>query len=89
MVNALLAREGEDCTLPCLVTDPAVTYLSLMTCSGSAALPAGLSFTADPQKGVIIHNVTKAFEGCYVCAGLMGGTTVKSSQYDVSVRRGP
>lgn len=87
MVNGLLAREGEDCTLPCLVTDPAVTRLSLVACSG-AALPAGLSFTADPQKGVIIHNITKAFEGCYVCTGLMDGTTVKSSEYDVNVRRG-
>ncbi|XP_026799071.3 KIT proto-oncogene, receptor tyrosine kinase b [Pangasianodon hypophthalmus] len=88
MVNGLLAREGEDCTLPCLVTDPAVTHLSLLTCSGTA-VPTGLSFTADPQKGIIIHNITKAFEGCYVCTGLMGGTTVKSSQYDVNVRRVP
>lgn len=87
MVNGLLVKEGEDCTLPCLVTDPGVTRLSLLTCSGTA-LPPGLSFTADPQKGVVIRNITKAFEGCYVCTGLMDETTVMSSQYDVNVRRG-
>lgn len=87
MVNDLLVKEGEDCTLPCLVTDPAVTHLSLLTCSGTA-LPAGLSFSADPQRGAVIHNITKAFEGCYVCTGLMDGSTVKSSQYNVNVRRG-
>lgn len=87
MVNGLLAKEGDDCTLPCLVTDPAVTSLSLLSCSGSA-VPAGLSYTADLQKGIVIHNITKAFEGCYVCTGLMGGITVKSSQYDVNVRQG-
>ncbi|GAA6091919.1 KIT proto-oncogene, receptor tyrosine kinase b isoform X2 [Tachysurus ichikawai] len=88
MVNGLLVKEGEDCTLPCLVTDPAVTSLSLLSCRGSA-VPAGLSYTADPQKGIVIHNITKVFEGCYVCTGLMGGVTVKSRQYNVNVRRVP
>ncbi|KAF7686778.1 KIT proto-oncogene, receptor tyrosine kinase b [Silurus meridionalis] len=88
MMSGLLAKEGEDCTLPCLVTDPAVTHLSPLTCSGTA-VPAGLSFTADPQKGIVIHNISKAFEGCYVCTGVMGGTMVKSSQYNVNVRLVP
>ncbi|XP_062864554.1 KIT proto-oncogene, receptor tyrosine kinase b [Trichomycterus rosablanca] len=88
MMKGLLVREGEDCTLPCLVTDPAVTRLSLLTCSGVAP-PAGLSYSADPQRGVVIHNMTKAFEGCYMCTGDMGGVGVRSSQYDVDVRLVP
>ncbi|XP_066505647.1 KIT proto-oncogene, receptor tyrosine kinase b [Hoplias malabaricus] len=88
MVSGLLVKEGKDCTLPCLVTDPAVTDLSLHLCSGSP-LPAGLTYTTDLQRGITIYNVSKAFEGCYVCTGLMGGVTVQSSQYNVDVRLVP
>ncbi|KAI4896207.1 hypothetical protein NFI96_030855 [Prochilodus magdalenae] len=88
MVNGLLVREGKNCTLPCLVTDPAVTDLSLVTCSGDP-LPADLSYSTNLQRGITIHNVSKAFEGCYVCTGVMGGVTMSSSQYDVDVRLVP
>uniref|UniRef100_A0A8B9JH56 receptor protein-tyrosine kinase n=1 Tax=Astyanax mexicanus TaxID=7994 RepID=A0A8B9JH56_ASTMX len=87
MVNGLLVKEGMDCTLPCLVTEPAVTGLSLLTCSGDP-LPAGLSYSTDSHKGITIHNISKTFEGCYVCAGNMGAVIVKSSQYTVDVRLG-
>ncbi|KAG9259947.1 mast/stem cell growth factor receptor kita-like [Astyanax mexicanus] len=88
MVNGLLVKEGMDCTLPCLVTEPAVTGLSLLTCSGDP-LPAGLSYSTDSHKGITIHNISKTFEGCYVCAGNMGAVIVKSSQYTVDVRLVP
>lgn len=87
MLNGLLAKEGEDCTFPCLVTDPAVSQLSLQTCSDSA-LPTGLTYIAHPQRGITIRNVSKAFEGCYVCAGQMDDVPVKSSQYNLDVRLG-
>uniref|UniRef100_A0A672S6F9 receptor protein-tyrosine kinase n=1 Tax=Sinocyclocheilus grahami TaxID=75366 RepID=A0A672S6F9_SINGR len=88
MVDGLLVREGEDGTLPCLVTDPAVNHLSLLPCTGSA-LPAGLIYIAHPQRGITIRNVSKAFEGCYVCAGEMDEKPVKSSQYNLGVRLVP
>ncbi|XP_051993223.1 mast/stem cell growth factor receptor kita-like [Xyrauchen texanus] len=88
MVNGLLVREGEDCTLPCLVTDPAVSHLYLLTCAGSA-LPGGLNYTTHPQRGITIRNVSKAFEGCYICAGQMDGVPVQSSQYNLDVRQVP
>uniref|UniRef100_A0A8C2E9V0 receptor protein-tyrosine kinase n=1 Tax=Cyprinus carpio TaxID=7962 RepID=A0A8C2E9V0_CYPCA len=87
MLDGLLVREGENGTLACLVTDPAVTHLSLLPCTGSA-LPAGLTYIADPQKGITIRNVSKAFEGCYICAGEMDEKPVKSSQYNLVVRLG-
>ncbi|KAM7394169.1 hypothetical protein PAMP_020986 [Pampus punctatissimus] len=34
MVNIILVRAGEDCTIPCLVTDPKITHLDLETCDG-------------------------------------------------------
>ncbi|XP_065110676.1 KIT proto-oncogene, receptor tyrosine kinase b [Paramisgurnus dabryanus] len=88
MLNGLLAKEGENCTLPCLVTDPAVSQLSLQTCAGSA-LPDGLTYTTHPQRGITIRNVSKAFEGCYVCAGEMDEVPVRSSEYNLDVRLVP
>uniref|UniRef100_A0A671MKF5 Mast/stem cell growth factor receptor Kit n=1 Tax=Sinocyclocheilus anshuiensis TaxID=1608454 RepID=A0A671MKF5_9TELE len=88
MVDGLLVREGEDGTLPCLVTDPAVNHLSLLTCGGSG-LPAGLTYNAHPQKGITIKNVSRAFEGCYICAGEMDEKPVKSSPYNLGVRPVP
>uniref|UniRef100_A0A8C2GTZ1 receptor protein-tyrosine kinase n=1 Tax=Cyprinus carpio TaxID=7962 RepID=A0A8C2GTZ1_CYPCA len=87
MLDGLLVREGEDGTLPCLVTDPAVNHLSLLTCGGSG-LPAGLTYSAHPQKGITIKNVSRAFEGCYICAGEMDEKPVKSSPYNLGVRPG-
>uniref|UniRef100_A0A9J7YNP9 Mast/stem cell growth factor receptor n=2 Tax=Cyprinus carpio TaxID=7962 RepID=A0A9J7YNP9_CYPCA len=88
MLDGLLVREGEDGTLPCLVTDPAVNHLSLLTCGGSG-LPAGLTYSAHPQKGITIKNVSRAFEGCYICAGEMDEKPVKSSPYNLGVRPVP
>ncbi|XP_076846877.1 KIT proto-oncogene, receptor tyrosine kinase b [Brachyhypopomus gauderio] len=88
MVNGLLGREGEDLTLPCLVTDPAVTHLSLVTCRG-ASLPAGLTYSADPQRGVTVFALSKPYEGCYVCTGEVAGVTVRSGEYNVDVRPVP
>ncbi|CAM4496913.1 unnamed protein product [Leuciscus chuanchicus] len=85
MVNGLLVREGGDCTIPCLVTDPAVNHLSLLTCAGTA-LPAGLTYITHPQRGITIRNVSKAFDGCYICAGQMDDKPVKSSHYNLDVR---
>ncbi|ROI16033.1 Mast/stem cell growth factor receptor Kit [Anabarilius grahami] len=88
MVNGLLVREGENCTIPCLVTDPAVNHLSLLTCTGTA-LPAGLTYIMNPERGITIRNVSKAFDGCYVCAGQMDEKPVKSNQYTLDVRLVP
>ena len=84
MVNVLLVRAGEDCTIPCLVTDPEVTLLALETCDGRP-LPLDMSFRSNLQRGVIISNVRKEYEGCYVCVGELHGLKVASTQYTVDV----
>lgn len=87
MVNVILVRAGENYTIPCLVTDPEVTLLALETCDGRP-LPSGMSYHSNLQRGVIISNVRKEYEGCYVCVGQLGGDKVTSSQYTVDVRLG-
>lgn len=87
MVNVILVRAGENCTIPCSVTDPDVTLLALETCDGRP-LPSGMRYQSNLQRGVVITNVRKEFEGCYVCVGQLGGVKVASSQYTVDVRLG-
>lgn len=87
MVNVILVRAGENCTIPCLVTDPEVTLLSLETCDGRP-LPSGVRYRSNLQRGVIIGNVRKEYEGCYVCVGQLGEVKVTSNQYTVDVRLG-
>lgn len=87
MVNSILVRAGENRTIPCLVTDPAVTLLALDTCNGQP-LPSGLRYHSNPQRGIVISKVRKEYEGCYVCVGHLGGATVKSRPYTIDVRLG-
>lgn len=87
MVNNILVRAGEDCTIPCLVTDPEVTLLDLETCDGRP-LPSGISYHTNLQQGVIINNARKEFEGCYICVGRLGREKVTSCNYTVDVRLG-
>ncbi|CAL8332691.1 unnamed protein product [Merluccius merluccius] len=88
MVNGILVRAGENCTIPCLVTDPAVTLLTLDTCNGQP-LPSGLHYHSNPQRGIVIHKVREEYEGCYVCVGRLDGAKVKSGDYTVDVRLVP
>ncbi|XP_072239456.1 KIT proto-oncogene, receptor tyrosine kinase b isoform X2 [Leuresthes tenuis] len=88
MVNNILVRAGENCIIPCLVTDPEVTNLALETCDGQP-LPSGMSYHSNLQRGVIISSARKDYEGCYVCVGQLGGLKVTSSRYTVDVRLVP
>ncbi|XP_077427820.1 KIT proto-oncogene, receptor tyrosine kinase b isoform X2 [Vanacampus margaritifer] len=84
MVNVILVRAGENCTIPCLVTNPEVMLLALQTCDGRP-LPSAMRYWTHHEQGVIIGNASKEFEGCYVCVGKLGEDKVTSSQYTVDV----
>ncbi|XP_005941952.1 KIT proto-oncogene, receptor tyrosine kinase b isoform X1 [Haplochromis burtoni] len=88
MINIKLVREGDSCTIPCLVTDPEVTHLGLETCDGRP-LPSGMSYKSDLQEGITINNIQKEYDGCYVCVGLLHGVKVMSSKYNLEVRLVP
>lgn len=87
IVNNILERAGENCIIPCLVTDPEVSHLALETCDGRP-LPSGMKYHSNLQRGIIINNVRKKYEGCYVCVAQLGGNIVVSSQYTVDVLLG-
>lgn len=87
IVNIILERAGENCIIPCLVTDPEVSHLALETCDGRP-LPSGMKYHSNLQRGIIINNVRKKYEGCYVCVAQLGGDIVVSSQYTVDVLLG-
>lgn len=86
-MNVILVRTGENCTIPCIVTDPEVTVLDLETCD-ERPLPTSMSYHSNLQRGVIISNVRKEYEGCYMCVGQLGGVKVRSIKYTVDVRLG-
>ncbi|XP_041646532.1 mast/stem cell growth factor receptor kita [Cheilinus undulatus] len=87
-VYNILTRVGDAASIPCLATDPSLDSLGLETCSGNA-LASGLQFSASLEQGVIIHNTQKAYEGCYVCTGLLGEEPVRSNDYILTVRPVP
>ncbi|XP_036409984.1 mast/stem cell growth factor receptor kita [Megalops cyprinoides] len=88
VVHNILAQTGHSSTIPCLVTDPGVAEMQLETCRGNA-LPSGLQYSISVEQGVLIANTQKAFEGCYVCTGRLGGAPVRSSDFTLTVRLAP
>ncbi|XP_054646070.1 mast/stem cell growth factor receptor kita isoform X2 [Dunckerocampus dactyliophorus] len=88
MVFSILTRVGDAASIPCLATDPSLTNLHLETCS-SAPLALGLNFSASLEKGLVIHDTQKAYEGCYVCAGTLQGRRVSSHNYHLTVKPVP
>ncbi|KAL0176553.1 hypothetical protein M9458_028883, partial [Cirrhinus mrigala] len=65
-------KEGEDLTLPCLLTDPDATDFNFRMENGSA-VPYGMNVTFDPRKGVLIRNVQPGFNADYVCSARIRG----------------
>ncbi|XP_051232791.1 mast/stem cell growth factor receptor kita isoform X2 [Dicentrarchus labrax] len=88
MVLNILAREGDNASIPCLATDPSLDNLRLETCS-SRALASDLQFSGSLEQGIIIHNTQKAYEGCYVCTGRLREENVRSHDYYLTVRPVP
>ncbi|XP_029905736.1 mast/stem cell growth factor receptor kita isoform X2 [Myripristis murdjan] len=88
MVFNILARVGDSASIACLATDPGLVELRLEKCNGGA-LASGLQYEASLEKGIVILNTEKAYEGCYVCTGRLGETYVKSHHYDLTVRPVP
>uniref|UniRef100_A0A8C6P2D8 receptor protein-tyrosine kinase n=1 Tax=Nothobranchius furzeri TaxID=105023 RepID=A0A8C6P2D8_NOTFU len=88
MVNNILVRAGEDCIIPCLVTNPEITSLTLETCDGQP-LPSGMSFHSNFERGIIINDTTEEYVGCYVCTAQLSGNKVTSSLYTVDVQLAP
>ncbi|XP_068134525.1 macrophage colony-stimulating factor 1 receptor isoform X2 [Hyperolius riggenbachi] len=78
----VLADEGSDVVLPCLITDPSVP-LSVITLSR----PRAASF--DPRKGFIIPSVQTTDEGSYVCRAKVANSVKESRSITLIVKKVP
>ncbi|XP_061558397.1 LOW QUALITY PROTEIN: macrophage colony-stimulating factor 1 receptor 2 [Phycodurus eques] len=71
-------REGDDLLFRCLLTDPSVTNLTLLSEEDRAGLPPGMNVSADPRRGVVVRKADRRFNGRYVCAAWNNETRVTS-----------
>ncbi|CAL9684978.1 unnamed protein product [Knipowitschia caucasica] len=72
------AEEGWDFLLRCMPTDPDITNISIQSAERGQGLPHGMTFTFDPWRGALLHQVQRSFEGSYVCRGRRHGQEVTS-----------
>uniref|UniRef100_A0A671KMC3 receptor protein-tyrosine kinase n=1 Tax=Sinocyclocheilus anshuiensis TaxID=1608454 RepID=A0A671KMC3_9TELE len=77
-------KEGEDLTLPCLLTDPDATDFTFRMDNGSA-VPYGMNVTFDPKKGVLIRNVQPGFNADYICSARIRGVEKVSKIFSINV----
>uniref|UniRef100_A0A8C2DDJ6 receptor protein-tyrosine kinase n=1 Tax=Cyprinus carpio TaxID=7962 RepID=A0A8C2DDJ6_CYPCA len=77
-------KEGEDLTLPCLLTDPDATDFIFRMDNGSA-VPYGMNVTFDPKKGVLIRNIHPGFNADYVCSARIRGARKFSKIFSINV----
>ncbi|XP_029439419.1 macrophage colony-stimulating factor 1 receptor [Rhinatrema bivittatum] len=77
--------EGRNASIPCLITDPSISQVSLMRTSGSPVPPETTSYHA--QKGITIHNVQMHQAGDYYCQALVNGANKPSSTVTLKVSK--
>ncbi|XP_041122455.1 macrophage colony-stimulating factor 1 receptor 1-like [Polyodon spathula] len=82
--NHIMKPEGVNVLLPCLLTDPGVTELSLRMENGSS-VPSGMVYTGDRQSGITIKNVEPSFSGDYVCVAMKNGVEKVSRTFSLIV----
>ncbi|KAG7275738.1 LOW QUALITY PROTEIN: hypothetical protein CRUP_009841 [Coryphaenoides rupestris] len=80
----VVRKEGEDCLLPCLLTDPAATDMGLRMDNGTT-LPPGMNFTAFPRRGILIHSLQPSFNADYVCTARVRGVEKVSRSFSINV----
>lgn len=80
----VVRKEGEDCLLPCLLTDPTATHMGLRM-DNSTTLPPGMNFTAFPHRGILIHSLHPRFNADYVCTARVRGVEKVSRAFSINV----
>ncbi|CAL8263962.1 unnamed protein product [Lota lota] len=80
----VVKKEGEECLLPCLLTDPTATHMGLRMDNGTT-VPPGMNFTAFPHRGILIHSLHPSFNADYVCTARVGGVEKVSKAFSINV----
>ncbi|XP_051533910.1 macrophage colony-stimulating factor 1 receptor isoform X3 [Myxocyprinus asiaticus] len=80
----IITKEGSNCLLDCLVTEPAGTEFSLQMINGSS-VPSGMNYTVDPKSGILIRNLQPSYSGNYVCSVQIHGVQKMSELFQITV----
>lgn len=80
----VVRKEGEDYLLPCLLTDPKATDLSLRMDNGTT-VPPGMNFTVYRHRGILIHSLQPSFNADYVCTAKINGVERTSKAFSINV----
>ncbi|XP_034037062.1 macrophage colony-stimulating factor 1 receptor isoform X2 [Thalassophryne amazonica] len=80
----VVRKEGENFLLPCLLTDPAATDLSLRMDNGTT-VPPGMNFTAYRRRGILIRDLQPRFNADYVCTAKLSGVERISKAFSINV----
>lgn len=84
--TTIIEKEGSNCLLDCLVTNPESIEFSLQMANGSA-VPSKMNYTADPKRGILIQNLQPSYDGDYVCTVKINGVQKKSDTFRITVMR--
>lgn len=80
----VVKKEGENFLLPCLLTDPLATDMSLRMDNGTT-VPPGMNFTVDRHRGILIHSLHPSFNADYVCTARVNGVEKTSRAFSINV----
>ncbi|XP_077465236.1 macrophage colony-stimulating factor 1 receptor [Stigmatopora argus] len=80
----VVKKEGEVYLLPCLLTDPAATDMSLRMENGTS-VPPGMNFTVYRHRGILIHGLHPSFNADYVCTAKVDGVERTSKAFSINV----
>ncbi|XP_061642956.1 macrophage colony-stimulating factor 1 receptor isoform X2 [Phyllopteryx taeniolatus] len=80
----VVKKEGEVYLLPCLLTDPGATDISLRMENGTT-VPPGMNFTVYRHRGILIHSLHPSFNADYVCTAKVNGVERTSKAFSINV----
>ncbi|XP_051936314.1 macrophage colony-stimulating factor 1 receptor [Hippocampus zosterae] len=80
----VVKKEGEVYLLPCLLTDPSATDISLRMDNGTT-VPPGMNFTVYRHRGILIHSLHPSFNADYVCTAKVNGVERTSKAFSINV----
>uniref|UniRef100_A0A669EIZ0 receptor protein-tyrosine kinase n=1 Tax=Oreochromis niloticus TaxID=8128 RepID=A0A669EIZ0_ORENI len=80
----VVVKEGESYLLPCLLTDPEATDISLRMNNGTS-VPPGMNFTIFRHRGILIHSLHPSFNADYICTARVNGVEKTSKAFSINV----
>lgn len=83
--NSVDGEEGRSVIVMCPANDPTISDFTLRRCDGTS-VPEAMTFIPDILQGIILKNLQKSFEGCYLCSAKQDGQVKTSQQFSLKVK---